>query len=612
MSRSRVRWVNISKYVLTLLIVLIGCSISIQAIAANDVQKEKCKNEVMEILYNADTSKHSITKYNISVYDFIEQYNEIRFGEGADIWGAYSPYAVFRYTQYNGIVQSIELINVNSDALVRYQKMRNEIDAIMTGIEADMTDLDKVIYLHDSIVKSVSYGGSNDMMYTASGALIDKKAVCAAYAQALNVLLHEVDIEATYVTGTSLNHGWSYVKLDGEWYHVDATWDDTRSPIAGEISRKYLLRNDKELAKDHGDWYVNVYDVPSASSKYSDWFVHDIVGNMCFEDGLWYYIDDNKKMLVANNAEGTTQEFVLDCSKWENVKLIDAEDDKISLLADGKVVSYNIADLKDSGNPQESEKNNIESLNLSDFSNWRTGYYDWQTGLYQAMTSRICLLDYVTFKGKSYKISIDNQYHILIRELDKNKKFLASYELTDGQFYIPSERAEYLAVSLYRYDNQYSIKYNTYKQLFDNGFHIQITEYTEAYSEYKDDSGRYVLEKLPPTDFTKWRSGCYDKNTGAYMKNQNQLCLLDYITFENSKYVARINNDQYHLLVRELDENKKFIRTVNLANGQEYVPSIRTEYLAINIYNYGNEYSVTYKSYDKLFKNGFYAWLEYK
>ena len=56
------------------------------------------------------------------------------------------------------------------------------------------------------------------------GAFINKKGVCEAYSKAFQTLCYAVGINANQAVG--VGHMWNTVKLDGDWYYVDVTWDD--------------------------------------------------------------------------------------------------------------------------------------------------------------------------------------------------------------------------------------------------------------------------------------------------------------------------------------------------------------------------------------------------
>lgn len=60
------------------------------------------------------------------------------------------------------------------------------------------------------------------------GALVDGLTVCVGYAKAMNLLCSAMDIECQYIEGDTKNarHAWNMVKINSNWYHLDATWDD--------------------------------------------------------------------------------------------------------------------------------------------------------------------------------------------------------------------------------------------------------------------------------------------------------------------------------------------------------------------------------------------------
>ena len=328
----------------TLLIVaMIATSIPVQAEAATASQREQVKQKMIDIFYSTDTSKYSVLKYNLTVDEFNAIYDELEV-EHERMLGTYEFYTSLKYTKIGNRVSTIRL-NTNdtyADAQERYKKVNQNADAILAGIEPEMDDLDKVLYLHDSIVELVTYSNGNigDQRYTLGGALGDEDAVCMGYAKALNLLLKEVGFETDYVRCDELGHGWSYVKLDGQWYHIDATWDDTRSSVKGQTSRKFLLRNENEFTKEgtnsHGSVLEHTGGSPVSTSKiYRKWFVHDIVGKMAFEDGVWYFVDPSTKDIARADADGNGYETVIPYT-GEALAVIDAEDGMLTYTIGGE------------------------------------------------------------------------------------------------------------------------------------------------------------------------------------------------------------------------------------------------------------------------------------
>ncbi len=114
--------------------------------------------------------------------------------------------------------------------------LESEAQAAIAAIPATArSQYDKALYLHDYLAQKVRYSyGTTDNM-TAYGALINGAAGCVGYAKAYQYLLQQAGMEAWTLVGTATNsngtgnHAWNAACLDGNWYYIDVTWDDTDS-----------------------------------------------------------------------------------------------------------------------------------------------------------------------------------------------------------------------------------------------------------------------------------------------------------------------------------------------------------------------------------------------
>ena len=128
------------------------------------------------------------------------------------------------------------------------------VDRIMSKVEKVEGDFEKEVLIHDLLCKAVVYDSEFDRngentVYTAYGALVNGHAVCEGYARAFKLLCYYAGLECILVTGDSkgVGHMWNMVRLDGNWYHVDATWDDLRS----EPHHTYLNLTELQIRADH-------------------------------------------------------------------------------------------------------------------------------------------------------------------------------------------------------------------------------------------------------------------------------------------------------------------------------------------------------------------------
>ncbi len=127
-----------------------------------------------------------------------------------------------------------------------------------TEIMKDMpngSNYDKALYLHDALANAVTYNQVG-FHQTAYGALVDGEAVCAGYAAAYQYLLRCAGINASTVTGYSIDptsgdnipHAWNIVWMDADTcVYTDVTWDDQ----ADTIYHYYFNISRSEIEADH-------------------------------------------------------------------------------------------------------------------------------------------------------------------------------------------------------------------------------------------------------------------------------------------------------------------------------------------------------------------------
>jgi hypothetical protein len=145
---------------------------------------------------------------------------------------------------YNGFLVNDFILNYSSDGSVdlkiKYFQAPGESKSVeefaskfvSTSIKSSMTDLEKVIVVHDYIINTVKYDYSlkNRSPYSA---IKDRKSVCSGFALLAGKLLEIAKVKQFYVTGDSSDpttrkmgkHIWNKINLNGYWYNIDFTWD---------------------------------------------------------------------------------------------------------------------------------------------------------------------------------------------------------------------------------------------------------------------------------------------------------------------------------------------------------------------------------------------------
>ena len=139
----------------------------------------------------------------------------------------------YKYTEDGRCVQVILDFNDLTEDFDRAKALFDEsAGAIMDAAAALGSEYDREKYVHDAIIDLTSYDENADYNQSAYSALVTGATVCAGYARAFQYIMNELGIETYYCSGYSNGeHAWNIVGLDGGYYNVDLTWDDSE-PIS--------------------------------------------------------------------------------------------------------------------------------------------------------------------------------------------------------------------------------------------------------------------------------------------------------------------------------------------------------------------------------------------
>ena len=132
-----------------------------------------------------------------------------------------------------------------------------------------MSEYDQVKAFHDWLVNNTEYDFTfSDTSYDAAGPLLYGRGVCDGYSKAFDLLCYLSGIDCVRINGVGNGggHAWNKVKINGQWYNVDVTWDDPVStrPV---LRYDYFLVSDSVLDRDH-DWIAYSF-WPVAASNYN-------------------------------------------------------------------------------------------------------------------------------------------------------------------------------------------------------------------------------------------------------------------------------------------------------------------------------------------------------
>lgn len=204
------------------------------------------------------------------------------------------------------------------------QIVDEKVAQILSTVQADsMSDFEKVKFVNDFIVKNTAYSTeSNASPHSAYAVLQEQKGVCQGYALLALKMLEGLGMEAQYVIGDVYTggHAWNLVKVDGEWYHLDTTWNDPTPDRKNVVRYEYFLISDEQMSKDH-TWVQSDYP-KAASVKFN--FMAQI--DHAYEQGdVIYYsnVQDNDILYRVDIKTGETSrvtdsraQFIVGFEDW--------------------------------------------------------------------------------------------------------------------------------------------------------------------------------------------------------------------------------------------------------------------------------------------------------
>ena len=117
--------------------------------------------------------------------------------------------------------------------------------------KTDGSEYAKALWLHDWLLDQLEYDKTLKWS-SAESALTRKLGTCQSYESAYAKLLTAAGIENSETRDTDDGHTWNAMKLDGQWYQTDCTWDDSSNNwYSFDQRRLYFGLTDELMAIAH-------------------------------------------------------------------------------------------------------------------------------------------------------------------------------------------------------------------------------------------------------------------------------------------------------------------------------------------------------------------------
>lgn len=243
-----------------------------------DVSKYKVSPQYISALYSAALATHP------DVF-FVDRY---------------SSFSCASYYQGNNVyIQSVSVpyISVSDDEAASmlqefYDEADHYLELVSDELSACRDEFSKAVVLHDEIVLDAHYVLENsDYNF-----LVKKYGLCENYSRVYAYLLSQVGIYSEIVDSDSMGHEWMMVRLDGNYYHADVTWDDPTPDSPGFARHQFFLYSDEGIANaDANNPHEGFTTINTASDHFDNALFHAYNYKMCKLDA-----DKTEFYTVAN------------------------------------------------------------------------------------------------------------------------------------------------------------------------------------------------------------------------------------------------------------------------------------------------------------------------
>ena len=160
----------------------------------------------------------------------------------------------YGYTSKGSVISVMLNYNETADTLqTSREKFLTASSKIINEASLLTTDEEKEKYVYKALQNMCVYDESATLNQSAYSVFVNGRSVCAGYSRAFQYVMQQLNIPCYFCTGYANggNHAWNIVYIDGKYYNVDLSWDDSLGDISEIISYAYFNLSDKAISVDH-------------------------------------------------------------------------------------------------------------------------------------------------------------------------------------------------------------------------------------------------------------------------------------------------------------------------------------------------------------------------
>lgn len=168
--------------------------------------------------------------------------------------------------------------------------------------KTDGSEYEKALWLHDWLLDQLEYDKTLKWS-SAESALTRELGTCQSYESAYAKLLTAAGIENSETRDTYDGHTWNAMKLDGQWYQTDCTWDDSSNNWYSFDQRHLYFGLSDELMAIAHPGHSNIYTADDYKTRSTSLADNYFVRTGDAEKWAKAYADRIQKNLDAGKTE---------------------------------------------------------------------------------------------------------------------------------------------------------------------------------------------------------------------------------------------------------------------------------------------------------------------
>ena len=288
---------------------------SVQRLAGiSDDEKESIKETLYTGLYNLETTI-DVSEYEISFQEFSEVLQNL-LNTSPELFYVGKAYSYYIFSADSELAKEEQRISslipeyekngtalTDSDIETMRSKLDVEVNQILSKVNPEWSDREKALFIHDYLASQYEYdtrdpkSEEDPCEYDMYSLLVEGRAVCEGYSLTFLYFMKQLGIPCTTVPSPSMDHMWNQIQLDGAWYHVDVTADDSlnllEQDMPGKAEHTYFLLSDSALTDQGYVWDTAGINV-CGDTTYDSYFWKNSESPILSDGTNWFYVINAK------------------------------------------------------------------------------------------------------------------------------------------------------------------------------------------------------------------------------------------------------------------------------------------------------------------------------